>query len=265
MTELDIDGLRKIQLEILDFTAKFCDEHGINYWLDGGTLIGAVRHKGYIPWDDDIDIGMMRQDYEKFTELFTGQGRFKFIRPEKNSEYYAAHGKVLDTDTILYEPDEKGNKLAVYIDIFVYDNAPDDARITKKMFRLRSICYVCNVARQARIFQPPKGGIMRRLCVYALRLAVRIFPRGFFVRKILENAKRYSDSDTKKIGNFLGVAKMTCNKSALSEFIESEFEGRKYKIPAGYDEYLREFYGDYMQLPPPEKRVSTHVFKAYKP
>ena len=70
MRRIELDELRQLELDILDYVAKFCDEHGITYWLDFGTLIGAVRHKGYIPWDDDIDISMRRNDYEKFVKLF---------------------------------------------------------------------------------------------------------------------------------------------------------------------------------------------------
>ena len=264
MHQLSIDELKTIQLEILGIVSKFCEEHKITYWLDGGTLIGAVRHKGYIPWDDDIDVGMLRPDYDRFiTEFNKSGGRYKVVCYENAPDFYQAFAKVMDTDTILYEPDEKGRKLCVNIDIFVYDDAPDDAEAVNDMFKKRNLFYICNVARQARIFQKPKGNLIRRLCVYALRTAVRVFPRNYFVRKMIENSKRYVNSGTKRIGNFSGVARMTCDKRVFKSFIDGEFEGRHYKIPAGYDEYLREFYGNYMQLPPAEKRISTHIFKAY--
>ena len=106
MHELSLDELRKIQIEILDVVSKFCDDHEINYWLDGGTLIGAVRHKGYIPWDDDIDLGMLRPDYDKFMRLFNEHNtRYKFHCIENDPKFYVPFGKVLDTETILYEPD----------------------------------------------------------------------------------------------------------------------------------------------------------------
>lgn len=264
MHQLNITELKRKQLEILDVTANFCAEHNIKYWLDGGTLIGAIRHKGYIPWDDDIDVGMLRQDYDKFTASFNEYNeRCKVVCFENDSSFFVPFAKVMDTETLLYEPDEKGQKLCINIDIFVYDSAPDDEAAVHDMFRKRNIFHVCNVARQARIFQRPKGGILRRLCVYALRMAVRVFPRNYFVRKTIENAKRYVNEQTERIGNFVGVMRMTCSRRALASCIDGEFEGRHYRIPAGYDEYLREFYGDYMQLPPEEKRISTHIFKAY--
>ena len=264
MHQLSVDELKRIQLEILDVTAKFCDEHGISYWLNAGTLIGAVRHKGYIPWDDDIDLGMLRPDYDKFIASFNEHNEgYKAVCFENDRGFPFPFAKVMDTSTVLYEPDEKGRKMCVNIDIFVYDNSPEDKETEDDMFRRRNRFYICNVARQARIFQRPKGNILRRLCVYALRSAVRLFPRNYFVRKMIENSKRYLNAETKCIGDFVGTRRMTCDKRVFDGFVDGEFEGRTYKIPVGYDEYLRELFGDYMQLPPPEQRVSTHIFKAY--
>ena len=259
-----MNGLKKIQLEILDVVSAFCEEHNITYWINCGTLIGAVRHKGYIPWDDDIDLGMLRPDYDRFIAEFNKVGgRYRAVCYENNPDFYMPFIKVMDTNTLLYEPDERGIKLHINIDIFIYDNAPDDGKIVNDMFRRRDIFYVLNIARQARIFQRPKGNIIRRLCVYALRSAVRVFPQNYFVRKIIKNSRRCINTDTKRIGDFIGNSRMTCDKRVFRSFIDGEFEGKHYKIPAGYDEYLRSLYGDYMQLPPPEKRVSTHRFKAY--
>ena len=264
MHQLSVDELKTIQLEILDAAAKFCDEHNIKYWLDCGTMLGAVRHKGYIPWDDDIDLGMLRPDYDRFIATFnTYSERYKVVCFENNPNFFVPFAKVMDTRTVLYEPDEKGQKLCINIDIFTYDNSPEDERALNDMFRKRNIFYICNVARQARIFQKPKGGILRRLCVYVLRLAVRVFPHNYFVRKMIENSKRYVHASTERVGNFFGVARMTCSKRVFASFTDCEFEGKQYKIPAGYDEWLRGFYGDYMELPPVEKRISTHIFKAY--
>lgn len=135
MREMTIDELKEVQLQILDFVAEFCEKNQIQYWIDSGTLLGAIRHKGYIPWDDDIDVGMLRKDYDKFFKLFNDPGnRYQFVCYEKQPDFYLPHGKVCDVSTVLYEPNEKGHRLSVNIDIFVYDNAPEDNSEVMKMY-----------------------------------------------------------------------------------------------------------------------------------
>lgn len=269
MRKIGVEELKQTQLEILDVVAKFCEENQINYWIDSGTLLGAIRHKGYIPWDDDIDVGMLRPDYDKFMKLFNENNtRYKFHCIENDPNFYTPFGKVLDTETLLYEPDERGEKLAINIDIFVYDNAPDDDNIVKKMYDFRDSYNKHNSRRVFPVFVvKPKGNILRRSLAYLLRALYRlfpIFPKYYFVRKMIENSKRFVNQDTKRVGNFTSFTRMTCDKRVFNSFIDVEFEGRKFKAPVGYDEWLRAFYGDYMQLPPVEKRVSTHTFVAYK-
>lgn len=262
MKRLSLEELRKHQLDILDATAKFCDENQISYFLDGGTLIGAIRHKGYIPWDDDIDIGMLRPDYDKFSRLFNASNsRYKFSSVEIDDNYCLPYGKVFDTRTLLYEPDKTGNKSAVNIDVFVFDNAPDNPSVIRKMFKKRDLLMLCCLLRISD--HKPRGNFFRRLFLYFTRLILKLFPRNFFARRIIANSKLYGSKQTKNIGNFAGYIRAICNREILRDFVDAEFEGRTYKIPANYDEWLRLFYGDYMQLPPVEQRVSHHRFEAY--
>ena len=265
MREIHVDEMRKLQLDILDYAADFCEKNNIEYWLNAGTLLGAVRHKGYIAWDDDIDIAMLRPDYDKFIKTFNEQStRYKVHCFENDSECLQPFAKIYDENTILYEPDENVIKLAVYIDIFVMDNAPDDDKLAAKMFRKRDIYVLCNLARKMPVFlKPTRGGFIRSLCVYAFRLMTRIFPRDYFTRKLIENAKSCISQSTRRIGDFSGLHSTMLDKSAFDELKTLEFEGRKYKVPGDYDGWLRGLFGDYMTLPPEEKRVSTHKFKAY--
>lgn len=261
--QIDVNELKQIQLEILKAVAKFCEKNGINYWLDSGTLIGAVRHKGYIPWDDDIDIAMLRPDYDKFMQLFNScNDRYKFYCYENNNEFYYPFGKVLDTNTVLYEPDKFGNKIAINIDVFVYDNAPSDPKSYKKMYKKRDKYNILEVAYKHR--GKAKGGLFRRMCVGMLKLFAKMFPRDYFVKNIVKNAKTYSLESTEYVGDFTGcMTHFICNKEVFSEFIDGEFEGHTYKIPKKYDELLRLVYGNYMELPPENERKSHHRFEAY--
>ena len=256
------DELKQRQLEILDAVAAFCEENEIAYWIDCGTLLGAIRHKGYIPWDDDIDIGMLRPDFERFSALFNKENkRFCFSTIDYDENFLYSHGKVMDTETVLYEPDRKGIKLAVNVDIFVYDNAPDSDEATKKQYDKRDIYRKLHGVRVWK--HTPNGNLIRRMAVRFMRILVKPFPKNYFMKKMSENAKLYKDTPTRRVGDFTSFTRMTCDKSVFDSFIYAEFEGKNYRIPQGYDAWLKAFYGDYMKLPPEEERVTHHSFEAY--
>lgn len=263
MKEIDIDGLRKIQIEILDAVSFFCKENNIHYWLDSGTLIGAVRHKGYIPWDDDIDIGMLREDYDKFSNLFNQkQTRYKFKSVTLDRNFLYPYGKVLDESTILYEPDENGQKLSVNIDVFVYDNAPADDELVKKMYDQRDYYRNCFLYQTKQ--RSPYGKGIKSIPLILLTGIMRLLPSDYYVKKMERLTRKYSNQKTDIIGNFTGFVRFVCDKSVFDSFVDVEFEGRTYSAPAGYDQWLRAIYGNYMELPPIEKQVSHHLFKAYR-
>ena len=262
MKKIDGEQLKKIQLEILDVVTQFCDANGIRYWLDSGTLLGAIRHKGYIPWDDDIDLGMLREDYERFLSTFNKfNHRYHAVSIEIDSNFYLPFAKVCDTSTVLYEPDENGYQLSVNIDIFVYDNAPDDDALVEKMYDKRD--------RLRTIYMYKTGTIhsnnpVKSVLKWGRRTIYRIcFPRNT-IRLMAENSKKYAGCKTERVGNFTAFTRMACSKRVFDSFVEVEFEKKMYKAPVGYDEWLKSFYGDYMQLPPEEKRVTHHSFVAYQ-
>ena len=262
MREILLDELKEIQIAILDVVDAFCKENNINYWLDGGTLLGAVRHGGYIPWDDDIDIGLLRKDYDLFLQKFNEKNeRYKVFSIENNKNFPYPFSKVLDTNTILYEPNEQGVKLSVNIDVFVYDNAPNDDKLLSQMYRKAEIynriyhflLYKTKLY-NADKFNPVKNTI-KKICS-------KISP-CFVCKKIVNNSKRYSLKDTCWVGEFLCATKIKASKNIFKEFVEVNFEGKKYNAPIGWDIWLTCFYQNYMELPPIEKQTSHHLFKAY--
>lgn len=260
--EIDLVELKELQLQILKNVAEFCDKNSINYWLDSGTLLGAVRHKGYIPWDDDIDIGMLRPDYDKFLSLFNGESDvYKAYSVETNKDILYPFAKVFDTRTVLYEPDEKGVKSYVYVDLFVYDNAPDDDRLVKKLYRKRDWYRFLYNTRTRINFSKNKPFVhVIKILLYPF---LSVFPKYYFCKKIALNSRRYADMECKRVGNFTAVTKMICDKDVFEEFFDVVFEDGMFKAPIGYDKWLQAFYGDYMTLPPEEKRVPHHKFKAF--
>lgn len=264
MKKIDVEELKKIQIDILNEVDKFCKNNNINYWLDCGTLLGAVRHKGYIPWDDDIDLGMLRDDYNRFIKTFNQENsKYKLECYENNNKFYYFFGKVLDTSTVLYEPDEKGIKLSVNIDVFVYDNAPDDNKKLKRMFRKRNFY---RRMRNIRLFNKTSydNNFIKKIARLIANKLLFFIPKDYFVKKTIKNAQKYNKFETKRVGNFVDIDAVAINKKVFSSFINMQFEKNKYPVPAGYDELLKAYYGDYMKLPPIEKRVSNHSFVAYK-
>ena len=264
MKKIGLDELKIIQLNILDVVDKFCKENGINYFLDCGTLLGAARHSGYIPWDDDIDIGMLRDDYNKFLKLFNKENsRYQLKAVEIDDKFLYPMGKILDTNTILYEPNkENGIKLCINIDVFVYDNAPDDNKKCNKMFKRRDLY---NKLRYVQI-RPDKydhSSLLKRIKRFFLKIYIKFLPQNYYTKKIISNSKKYINDNTKRIGNFVGETKFVCDKDVFKSHTTLTFEKRKYPVPIGYDTYLTNFYGDYMKLPPIEKRISRHEFEAY--
>ena len=212
MRRLSPEEVKKIQIEILDVVAAFCEENKINYWLESGTLIGAVRHKGYIPWDDDIDIGMLREDYDRFADLFNkSNDRYRFVDIDNTPDYYAAFAKIIDTNTVLYEPDKNGNKLSVNIDLFVFDNAPDDDKELKKMYDKRDrLQLIVLFSKHDNVLD--RDSLFKRLGKKAMHLVCLPFSQEKSIKKMVSNSKKYSNENTSRVGNFLGVIRIASNK-----------------------------------------------------
>lgn len=261
METLNSNQLRSLQLDILDYVSSFCDQNKIRYWITDGTLLGAIRHGGYIPWDDDIDIGMLRDDYDIFQKQFIDGGRYIFKSVEVDSRYPLQMGKVLDTYTDLYEPNrEIGYKICVNIDVFVYDNIPEDFDSAMKMYDKRDFWKHWRTLQRS---TNHRGNVFRKFAVSCFGKCLRIIPASFFAKRIVANSKSYNKQETKYVGDVTGDYRVQIDRSIFDDLIDVKFEGRAYKAPRQYDYFLTKIYGDYMKLPPENKRISTHGFEAY--
>jgi LPS biosynthesis protein len=266
MKKIEKEELHRIQIGILDYFAEFCDNHELRYWIDYGTLLGAIRHRGYIPWDDDIDVSMLRKDYERLMDCFNreGMGRYQFLCPEKDREYYYPFGKIVDTETVLYEMGEKGLKIGVYIDVFVVDYAPDDDVKLRKIFRKRDFYG------RLRRYQLPLGQAKisaKRIGVLGIQAILKFVPRQYFALKIIHNARKYTHAETKRVCDMTDPydkIHWVVSRKLFEDFCEVEFEGKKYHAPAKYDKWLKILYGDYMKLPSKEEQsAAQHDIEAY--
>lgn len=267
MKEMSLDEIRSIQLNLLKELASFCEENNITYFLAGGTLLGAIRHKGYIPWDDDIDILMPRPDYGRFLKLFNeNNSNNKIIRVfanEIDGSFPYTFAKLVNCNTYLKEDTLLNYSLGVNIDIFPIDGLPSSLREINMWYKiidfLRKVYFL-------KILKPRKGrNIIKEMLLYGGRVVLYLIPTSILARIIILCAKRYSYEESEYVGCLVwGYGKREIvKKEVFRDAIEVEFEGFTFKAPIGYKEYLTSLYGDYMKLPPKEQRVSHHKYKAY--
>lgn len=260
---ISVEEQKKISLDILLNVAEFCDKHNLRYFLAYGTLIGAVRHKGYIPWDDDIDIQMPRADYNKMIEIYNTEktaDNYELIAPSSKK---ARHSfvKVIDTNTVKTEPgiDYSNGRLGVDIDIFPIDGMPpDEAEFDRWYSKLEKIYknYVYGVL-------DASVNIKRRLALPVIRLLTG--GKDAALKKAAKLHEKYPYESCKYAGTMecpYGVK----GERVLREWFDGvtlvEFEGHSLKAPSGYHEILTSIYGDYMT--PPKEQVTHHVNKAYR-
>lgn len=262
MREINLDELKAIQIEILNDVALFCERHHIKYWIDCGTLLGAVRHGGYIPWDDDIDIGMYREDYSRFVQMYNCSNRkYRVLCIENDKLFQNAFGKVVDERTIMKEGLYEYH---ISIDVFPYDNAPDDDIELDRQYKKRDFWIKMRKTAYPTTIDNGSHSNTIKGNLYALRRYIlRVLPESFYVGRIAANAKKHNKETTQRIGNFTGWTPIRLPKSVIEETIGIKFENGIYPAPKDYDVYLREFYGDYMQLPSEEERVNKHHFHAF--
>ncbi|SFT77154.1 lipopolysaccharide cholinephosphotransferase [Selenomonas sp. GACV-9] len=261
MNELSMQEIKDIQIQIMDEVVKYCDENNIKYWLDSGTMLGAIRHKGYIPWDDDIDIGMLREDYDRFIHTFNEKSKSKYILDcvEINPMCRFPFAKVFDCNTVLYEEDIK---LSVNIDVFVFDNAP------KNIIHFKWMCFKRNVFNRLNACQYGNGVRVKNKIKYyiykAMRPLLNLFPKNYFARKVVENSRSCMRNKSDYIGDFTSVSNALLKKEYVKELVKVDFENKKYNVPSEYDCWLKKVYGNYMEFPPEEERVGKHKITAYR-
>ncbi len=253
----DIQELRGLQMGILDHVHHFCEQHELTYFLSSGTLIGAVRHKGYIPWDDDIDIYMPRHDYERFLQTYCDpEGTFRAIDPKREPHYYYTFAKVVDLRTRMVEKETEGYEIGVYMDIFPIDYVTDNLGRRERVFRLKKLLYKirrCKISKSN-----PLQSCLAYWCYRFLPISAHYIFRLIQALIVLEEPTRTVCNMTEAGPTIKGCFPA----EDIASSVNIEFEGRTYKTMVGYKDYLERTYGDYMTLPPVEQRV-THHFEAY--
>lgn len=254
METLSLKEVQNREHDILRFIVRMCKEHNLRYYLCAGTLLGAIRHKGFIPWDDDIDIMMPRPDYEKLIDLFeqTNNKQYKALHP-KCKDYPYSYAKIVDTHTELQEKDIVPIKnMGLWVDIFPLDGVKDDKPSAMKRF-----IFFINKCRNAATYDklPEKHRGQKLQWIIC-----RAFGARFFSKIIIYFSKRYQFDACEFNAHIPSSIKYLHKRDWFETELEVDFEDAKYSVPCGYDNYLKLLYGDYMTLPPIEKRA-THCIQ----
>ncbi|MEG0509362.1 MAG: LicD family protein [Eubacterium sp.] len=260
MKEIELNDMKKIQLNILKCLDSFCLENNISYFLSYGTLLGSVRHKGYIPWDDDIDVCMPRPDYDKFMHSFNEKNNlYKLETFELDNKFLYTYAKLQDTQTSLYEEMTIKYPIGVNIDIFPLDGVVDEYWILKKQKLLRKLISIKSIKISN------KNSFIKNSVACVCKLLISIIPFRLLVKKMILNARKndYKTSDKVCVLVYGGSEDKPIDKTIFENKMQLPFEGEWYFVPKQYDLYLTSLFGDYMTQPPAEERVSHHSFKAY--
>lgn len=267
--EIGIEELHQVQLKLLKLIAGICDEQNLTYYLCWGTLIGAIRHNGFIPWDDDVDIVMLRPDYEKLIAYLAAHERdlrpVRLMHYSTNKQYIYSIARVCDTRYTIHSDDPGDCGLGVFIDIYPLDgwgNTKEDSSIYfRKMHPERRDYYYATKSE----FPPHNESKWKNVYKRILYRRARLLGVHRIIKRWDEKAKKQSVETAKYIGN-LNWAQNERERIEKSDLvpIKHRFEDAEFTIPMGYDRILRNYYGNYMQYPPEEERSGHHCYKAFR-
>ena len=271
MVYMDRKALREIQLiqlEMAKEVKRICENNHIKYFLDAGTLIGAVRHEGFIPWDDDLDIGMLREEYEKFIVIAPSELREIYVLQTWSDVGYALpFAKIRKKNTIYKEINSKDTvgDCGIFIDIFPFDMYPKQKR--ERLIQGMYMEFWKKVLLMKDGYTPWLGTDnfvkrdIKKLIYKFIHLITISIPKKEIIKQYKEVAMRYNEykgldtynqASDGRYGNWL------VSKEWLSDTCELSFEGELFLCPCEYHQYLTKIYGDYMRLPPENEREDRH-------
>jgi len=259
---LDKESIKKLhikEIEILDYIVNICSENKLAYFLIGGTLLGSVRHKGFIPWDDDLDLAMPRRDFNIFIDICAKKTDNKFILHygKTDKKYFLTHAKVRNKYTI-YEQDTEQHynyniNKGVFVDIFPLDNAKKEKNLLQTFQAMSA--KIVQITRRIKNDFPFTRNIKIKKIVSKLLFFVDSFALLQLQEKIMQINKDDASEYFVSLASHYSYKKQTIEKTRYFPARELEFEGKMYKVPNDYDYILKRIYGDYMKLPPENKRI----------
>lgn len=264
MEKEKLQEIHSIQLNMALETKRICENNNINYIIIAGTLLGAVRHKGFIPWDEDIDIGMLRPDYDKFIQLAKNELNNDYFLQTWDTDFDYAYpfAKIRKKGTILIESVTASINInhGIFIDIFPFDNIPNC--IIKQKYQ-NIITYVLKrLILAKKNYKVWNSGINIKFFLYKIfKIIAKPLKYEKLIKILVNFMTKYNSTCTKKVvlfGGSYGYKKESIDRNLITDTIKISFENNFFLCPRNYDSYLKQFYGDYMKLPPFYKRYNRH-------
>lgn len=272
MEELNLRQIQEAMVGNLKFIHEFCEKHGLTYYITYGTLLGAIRHKGFIPWDDDNDIWMPRKDFDKFVELCNNgalEGTpFVLCTREKTKNYPYGIPRLSNMNYayIVTNSWEPQFDIGIFTDIYPLDNYCTDEEKALELFNATN---KINKEYGRWLFWKGKNffiTIPRTMLYFYLRIKLGSDYSLKVNKRLYNKVKEYTTDDDKFVGTptWNGARLHRYPKNAFKDKVLVDFEGEKFYAPVGWDTILKIPYGNYMELPPVEQRTPYHGYKIYK-
>lgn len=259
---LNCSEIQSVCYDMLRFFSEYAKKNKLRFYMAGGTLLGAVRHKGFIPWDDDVDLMMPRRDYNRLIKIFHDD-RYQLSCCERDKKYKTPFLRIWDNHTVLKWDYSNEKEIGAFIDIFPIDGFPVSEFKTKiHLYHIKMYRSMLNLANRTGYYKNEKNVTIKKICKFFLRKDGNAYARA--LNRVAVKYK-YDKCD------YVGVKttsphlfKEKNSKSIFRETVFLPFHDLKLPAPGGYDIYLKHLYGDYKQLPPEDKRITEHMFKIYK-